>query len=963
MHPEKLLAAERRLSGLSLIGLTLLAAAPAVFGAGEIGFNRYSYSTREDQTNLVLTVVRRLDNVGEVSVDYQMVAGTALPDQDYLPQNGTLVFTNGQTTQTLTLVIVNDSASESQESFVVHLTNPTGGATLARFATDANILISDDDNPGSFQIANTRLEWGETNQTAIAAVVRLEAANGTASVDVVTRDGTARAGSDYTAVQLTLVFTNGEVRKDIPIPLLDDRTVEPTETFYAYLTNASPGVPIAIPQTEFSLVDDDLAGTMQFSAARVVACETDGVAQVVVTRTGSLAAGATVDYTTVDFTAHAGLDYLTASGTLSFGADETQQVIFILLLNDSLAEGDEEFDVRLFNPVVSGTVGLISNAVVELRDDEPFPAIGTRAGLEAAIAAGGEHRILCDALVTLTNPLVVARDVTLDASGHSFTLSARHGYRLIEVRPGAHLTLIHFNLIEGQSTAAGAILNDGAVSLFDCLVSSNRAVAWPGISGAQGYTPPVNTLVNGGPGGSGTPGNPAHGGALFNRGQLRASNCTFTANAALGGNGGGGGDGGDGGREVDPYGRCTYGMPGGVGGNGGSGGDALGGALYNEGDAELIRAAFQQNSAQGGAGGPGGIGGIQPCTMGSEAATGIGGPGGAGVGGACYNAGRLVLTASYAFENGAGGGGGGNGRPAPEENIYRVSSVGEGGDGGLGEGGALGNVGTVSLVNSTFHANAANGGPSGVGGVYGVTGCPGQGGDGGNAFGGAVFNAGPLASTNNTLWQNWARPGLAFNRTQLNCPSTGFRLGADGQASGDCVANSSSLALVNTLVGSPDSVNTLSGTQVTDLGHNLCSDGSADFTAPSSRLHTDPRLGSFADHGGGTLTFSLQASSPARDGGTRSACPTIDQRGVLRPQNGSVDIGAVEQTFLTLDRLIDGRLQPAFVARPHAPCVLEASDDFVHWRIVESVETLDTGAAPFQPLVPESGSPLFLRTR
>jgi hypothetical protein len=66
--------------------------------------------------------------------------------------------------------------------------------------------------------------------------------------------------------------------------------------------------------------------------------------------------------------------------------------------------------------------------------------------------AGGEHRLDCDALITLTNTLVVSKDLVLDASDHVITLSARHNNRLIEVRPGAHLTLRHLNLIQGQSS-------------------------------------------------------------------------------------------------------------------------------------------------------------------------------------------------------------------------------------------------------------------------------------------------------------------------------------------------------------------------------------------------------------------------------------------------------------------------------------------------------------------------------
>jgi len=65
-------------------------------------------------------------------------------------------------------------------------------------------------------------------------------------------------------------------------------------------------------------------------------------------------------------------------------------------------------------------------------------------------------------------------------------------------------------------------------------------------------------------------------------------------------------------------------------------------------------------------------------------------------------------------------------------------------------------------------------------------------------------------------------------------------------------------------------------------------------------LNVNPKLGILANNGGFTLTYSLLSESPAIDAGSPSTCPTMDQRGKLRPIDGNgdgtavCDIGAFE---------------------------------------------------------------------
>jgi hypothetical protein len=74
----------------------------------------------------------------------------------------------------------------------------------------------------------------------------------------------------------------------------------------------------------------------------------------VVTRSGDLAPTVQVDYATQDGTgtngAHAGIDYVTTSGTLNFGANQTMATISVPIIGNNIFQADKTFTVSLSNP-------------------------------------------------------------------------------------------------------------------------------------------------------------------------------------------------------------------------------------------------------------------------------------------------------------------------------------------------------------------------------------------------------------------------------------------------------------------------------------------------------------------------------------------------------------------------------------------------------------------------------------
>src|SRR5262249_5508142 len=75
------------------------------------------------------------------TVNYTTADSLATAGSDYTATSGTLTFAPGQTSQTVTVPVLGDPLYDSQETFTLNLSAPTG-ATLARSQATATIVSS-----------------------------------------------------------------------------------------------------------------------------------------------------------------------------------------------------------------------------------------------------------------------------------------------------------------------------------------------------------------------------------------------------------------------------------------------------------------------------------------------------------------------------------------------------------------------------------------------------------------------------------------------------------------------------------------------------------------------------------------------------------------------------------------------------------------------------------------------------
>ena len=189
----------------------------------------------EDSGSLSFVVRLSEPSSQAVSVDYATVGITATVGTDLVDALGTLLFAPGIAELTITVDLIEDQLNELEETFEIHLHNPSAGLELARFSSATGTIRNDDPEP-MLDIADASVL--ENNDSAVMAhfVVSLSEPSGT-EIEVAFRtiNGVATAGTDYVGAIGTVTFAPGETSQTITVTVLGDTLEEADETFSVVL--------------------------------------------------------------------------------------------------------------------------------------------------------------------------------------------------------------------------------------------------------------------------------------------------------------------------------------------------------------------------------------------------------------------------------------------------------------------------------------------------------------------------------------------------------------------------------------------------------------------------------------------------------------------------------------------------------------------------------------------------------
>ena len=174
-------------------------------------------------------------------------------------------------------------------------------------------------------------EGDSDDGTTLQFTVTLDqSARGEVTVDWATADGTATAGTDYTAGSGRLTFSAGETSRTVAVTVTGDTVDEPDETFTVTLSNAV-GAVLGDATGTGTIVDDDEAPTVTLVLTPDTMEENGGVSTVTarLDRPSSEETTVTVTVTPVspavagDYTLSANLELAVVAGeTESMGAGD-----------------------------------------------------------------------------------------------------------------------------------------------------------------------------------------------------------------------------------------------------------------------------------------------------------------------------------------------------------------------------------------------------------------------------------------------------------------------------------------------------------------------------------------------------------------------------------------------------------------------------------------------------------------
>jgi hypothetical protein len=337
---------------------------------GTLQFSTGFISQFENTGSFILGVTRTNGSNGTITVNYATSDVTAKAPADYTSTSGTLVFNDGETSKSINIPIVDNKVPEGTHYFTISLSNPTGGAALGNI-TKAELSIQDNDYP-TISISDVSQAEGDSGTSAFTfTVTSSDAITNNVSLNYTTADGTAKAGTDYQTKSGIVTIPAGQKTGTLTIMVQGNKTPEPDKTFFVNL--ADPGdVIIAKGQATGTILNDDGVppASLEFSQANYSVNEGLGALTLTVTRTGDASSAASVDYVTVDGTATQKADFEYTAGTLTFAPGETSKTISVLLNEDAIVEGNENFSVSLSSPT-NAVLGAQKTAIVSIVDDVP----------------------------------------------------------------------------------------------------------------------------------------------------------------------------------------------------------------------------------------------------------------------------------------------------------------------------------------------------------------------------------------------------------------------------------------------------------------------------------------------------------------------------------------------------------------------------------------------------------------
>lgn len=300
-------------------------------------------SVGEAAGTTTLTVL--LDSPSETDVVAGLaVSGSASP-ADYDIATDTITIPAGKTTATITLSITSDAFDEDPETLDIVL-GATTGAVVGAIASHRITIEDDDPLPSvAFEPAGTSVAEGGIVTLALA----LSAPSGRTVTVPLSVAGTVVA-KDFQLELTVVTFAPGVVRREVRLSIVDDTADDDNERIEVRIGTPTNAI-VATPNVHaVTIVDNDPAPTVRFSASTSSVLDILGDHTVLVLLSAEANYPITFSLEAVDGTATSA-DYTVPTGPFTIPPGFIGYNVPVSVVDDD--DPDETFSLRIASPSTS----------------------------------------------------------------------------------------------------------------------------------------------------------------------------------------------------------------------------------------------------------------------------------------------------------------------------------------------------------------------------------------------------------------------------------------------------------------------------------------------------------------------------------------------------------------------------------------------------------------------------------
>jgi hypothetical protein len=205
-------------------------------------------------THMTFTVTMPFASLHTVTANFVTASGSAKSGTDFISASGTVIFTPGSTSQTITIHVLGDVVNELNETLSVTLSSPVNASLLRNRATGT--IVNDDPLP-KITIHDTSIVEGDSGTRYMEFELSLSGTSSrTISVNFATADGSALAPGSYAARNGILVFPAGTSTQCVAVVVCGNATIE-TDKYMRMLLSVPVNATILDGEGIGTIVNDD----------------------------------------------------------------------------------------------------------------------------------------------------------------------------------------------------------------------------------------------------------------------------------------------------------------------------------------------------------------------------------------------------------------------------------------------------------------------------------------------------------------------------------------------------------------------------------------------------------------------------------------------------------------------------------------------------------------------------------